>query len=60
MERRDFLRTGVGLGLLTGIGPFFGGLDNLMANTNSTVNLAAVRGGEPEEMFDKAIEALSH
>jgi uncharacterized protein (DUF362 family) len=29
-----------------------------MANTNSTVNLAAVRGGEPEEMFDKAIEAL--
>ncbi|MGQ1787365.1 MULTISPECIES: DUF362 domain-containing protein [unclassified Saccharicrinis] len=59
MERRDFLRTGVGLGLLTGVGPLFGGLDSLMAN-NAAVksDLAAVRGGEPEEMFDKAMEAL--
>ncbi|WP_075590391.1 DUF362 domain-containing protein [Labilibacter marinus] len=59
MERRDFLRTGVGLGLLTGVGPVFGGLDSLMANTtNAKTDLAAVRGGEPDEMFDKAIEAL--
>jgi uncharacterized protein (DUF362 family) len=59
MERRDFLRTGIGLGLLTGVGSFFGGLDTLMANTtNNVADLAAVRGGEPEEMFDKAIEAL--
>lgn len=58
MERRDFLRTGVGLGLLTGVGPVFGGLESLMADTNALTNLAAVRGGEPEEMFNKAIEAL--
>ena len=59
MERRDFLRTGIGVGLLTGLGPVFGGLDSLMANSNGTSSeLAAVRGGEPEEMFDKAIEAL--
>ncbi|TLX77783.1 DUF362 domain-containing protein [Labilibacter sediminis] len=58
MERRDFLRTGVGLSLLSGMGPLFGGLDSLMANTKSQTQLAAVRGGEPEEMFDKAIEAL--
>lgn len=59
MQRRDFLRTGVGLGLLTGIGPFFGGLDSLTAgNTTTKTDLVAVRGGEPEVMFDKAMEAL--
>ncbi len=58
MERRDFLRTGVGLGLLTGIGPFFGGLEFLFANNVSDYDLAAVRGGEPGEMFDKAIDTL--
>ncbi len=59
MERRDFLRTGIGLGVVTGVGPIFGGLDSLMANPSvSKTDLAAVRGGEPAEMFDKAIEAL--
>ncbi|GAF01848.1 DUF362 domain-containing protein [Saccharicrinis fermentans] len=59
MERRDFLRTGVGLSLLTGVAPFWGGLDTLVANNNTQkTDLAAVRGGEPEEMFDKAMEAL--
>ncbi len=59
MERRNFLKTGVGLGLLSGVGPLFGGLDSLMANTTTSGSeLAAVRGGEPEEMFDKAMEAL--
>ncbi len=58
MERRDFLRTGIGLGLLTGVGPYFGGLDSLFANNLNEYDLVAVRGGEPEDMFDKAIEAL--
>ncbi len=58
MERRDFLRTGIGLGLLTGVGPYFGGLDSLFGNNINEYDLAAVRGGEPEVMFDKAIEAL--
>ncbi len=58
MERRDFLRTGVGLAMLSGISPFFGGLEEIMANPAAKTELAAVRGGEPEEMFDKAIDAL--
>jgi len=59
MERRNFLKTGVGLGILTGVGPVFGGLESLMAsNISKEVDLAAVRGGEPAEMVDKAIEAL--
>lgn len=59
MQRRDFLRTGIGLGFLTGVGPLFGGLDSLMpGNAVSKTDLVAVRGGEPEVMFDKAMEAL--
>jgi uncharacterized protein (DUF362 family) len=59
MERREFIWKGVGLGLLTGAAPFFGGLSDIYgSNQTSAPLLAAVRGGEAEDMFDKAIEAI--
>lgn len=59
MKRRDFIFKGVGLGLISGVAPFFGGLESVYGmSTASSSKLAAVRGGEPEVMFDKAIEAL--
>lgn len=59
MKRRDFLVKGAGVGLLSGIAPYFGGLNNVYGSTApSAPQLAAVRGGEAEEMFEKAMEAI--
>jgi len=60
MRRRDFIRNSVGLGIAGGVAPFFGGLSNVYGAPAATEapQLAAVRGGEAEAMFDKAIEAL--
>jgi len=50
----------VGLGIAGGVAPFFGGLSNVYGAPAATEapQLAAIRGGEAEAMFDKAIEAL--
>ncbi len=59
MERRDFFFKGIGIGLLAGAAPYFGGLSNVLGSPSSANSqLAAVRGGEADAMFDKAIEAL--
>ncbi|MBN2166370.1 MAG: DUF362 domain-containing protein [Marinilabiliaceae bacterium] len=60
MKRRDFILKSVGLGIVSGLAPFFGGLESVYGSNFSSAGtpLAAVRGGEPEVMFDKAIEAL--
>jgi len=59
MKRRDFLRTGIGAGLLSGALPLFGGLDSISGQAAiSDYDLAAVRGGNGGDMFDRAIEAL--
>jgi len=59
MKRRDFIRKGVGVGLLSGAFPLFGGLDDVYGRpTTGDYDLAAVRGGEPGAMFDRAIEAM--
>jgi uncharacterized protein (DUF362 family) len=59
MERRDFIVKGIGVGMLGGIAPYFGGLNEVLGTTAPTApQLAAVRGGEADEMFDKAIEAI--
>jgi len=59
MKRRDFIRKGVGVGLLSGAFPLFGGLDDVYGRpAANNYDLAAVRGGEPDAMFDRAIEAM--
>lgn len=59
MKRRDFLRTGIGASLLSGALPLFGGLESVKGMPASTeYDLAAVRGGNGGDMFDRAIEAI--
>lgn len=59
MKRRDFLRTGISAGLLSGALPLFGGLDSIVGQPAvNEYDLAAVRGGNGGDMFDRAIEAL--
>jgi len=60
MRRREFIHKGVSAGLMTGIALGFGKLDELMAvpSADRPVDLVAVKGGEPDVMFDKAIAAL--
>lgn len=60
MKRRNFLKSSVGAGIATGAAITFGGVDNLMAGNNAAApyDLIAVKGGEPDVMFDKGIEAL--
>jgi len=59
MKRRDFLRTGIGAGLISGALPLFGGLDSINGQpVKAEYDLAAVRGGNGGDMFDRAIEAI--
>ncbi len=62
MKRRTFIKTGFGAGLAAGAAAFMGGMDRLFAQSGDTgrlpYDLVAVKGGEPDVMFDKAIESL--
>src|SRR6056297_3978579 len=62
MKRRDFIKKSIGAGLFTGSLLSMGGYGKIFANTtnNSQVNydLVAIRGGEPDKMFDRAMEAM--
>jgi len=61
MERRDFLLTAVGVGVFTGASLSFGNFDEVFANTTDLVeniDMVAVKGGEPDVMLEKAMEAL--
>ena len=62
MRRREFLRKSAGAGFVAGTALSFTGYDKLfgseMAGSEMPYDLVAVRGGEPEEMFDRAIEAM--
>ena len=62
MKRREFIQKSVGAGLMTGAALSFGSVGNLLANTSSVPDLPydmiAIKGGEPEAMFDKAIASL--
>jgi len=56
MKRREFLRKSVGAGFVAGTTLSFTGYNKLfgseLAERNSPYDLVAVRGGEPEVMFD--------
>ncbi len=63
MKRRDFIRTVVGGGLVAagttlGSGSFGGVLAAPQTLVNPAYDLVAVRGGEPEIMFDRAMASL--
>lgn len=54
MDRRIFLKTGVTAGAALALGKY----NNLFANYPENVDMVAVKGGEPDIMLDKAIEAF--
>ena len=62
MRRRDFFRKGISASVAASATLAFGNLDKLFANPPRfpmlPYDLVAVRNGEPEAMFDKAIESL--
>ena len=62
MDRRDFIKKGIQAGIIAGTAASFGKYSNLFASQPSlpikNYDLVAVKGGEPDIMFDKAIESL--
>src|SRR5690554_4990688 len=60
MKRREFVGKSAALGLAGALTPMIGGFDALAGRPAATgpADMAAVRGGDPVTMFNKAIEAL--
>ncbi|MFZ7128595.1 MAG: DUF362 domain-containing protein [Desulfobacterales bacterium] len=61
MDRRDFLKKTIGVGIYAGSTLAFGGVAKLLAASPPappSYDLVAVKGAEPEVMFDKAIASL--
>jgi uncharacterized protein (DUF362 family) len=62
MKRREFLRKSVGAGFVAGSVLSFTGYNTLfgagLKEKQSPYDLVAVRGGEPETMFDRAMDAM--
>ncbi|MBN2173612.1 MAG: DUF362 domain-containing protein [Bacteroidales bacterium] len=62
MKRRAFIKTSVGAGVAASAAIAFGNLNRLFAGPlgppEIPYNMVAVRNGEPDIMFDKAIESL--
>jgi uncharacterized protein (DUF362 family) len=62
MDRREFIRRSVGGGIVAGSALALGNYTRLLAGTPApgpnAYDLVAVKGGEPDVMFDKAMEAL--
>jgi uncharacterized protein (DUF362 family) len=62
MKRRDFLKKGLGAGLMAGAILKVGGISSIAkgspSNPSKPYDLVAVMGGDPVPMFDKAIAAL--
>jgi len=62
MDRREFLKRGSVVGIAAGAYLTLGDKINLFANSKTAnpqlYDLVAINGGEPEAMFDKAIQSL--
>jgi len=62
MDRREFLNKGIGAGIIAGTSLMWGKDNPLFGRTFSALpvpyDLVAVKGGEPDVMFDKAVESL--
>jgi len=59
MDRRDFVRRMVGVSMAAGMAPLLGTPVPLLGREDEPpIDLVAIRGGEPDMMFDRGIEAL--
>ncbi len=58
MKRREFLKTTYKISALFGAGFVLGNLDDLLFAQETNYDLIAIKGGEPDVMFDIGIEAL--
>ncbi len=58
MDRREFIKKSLILGGITGASFFINKGKSLFSQSNSYPDLVAIKGGEPEIMFDKAIKEL--
>jgi uncharacterized protein (DUF362 family) len=62
MDRRDFIKKSIQAGIIAGSAASFGKYSNLFAShlpfPSNNYDLVAIKGGEPDAMFDKAIESL--
>ena len=62
MDRRDFIKKGFQAGIITSAALSFGNYKELFAFnkylTPSPYDLVAIKGGEPDAMFDKAIASM--
>ena len=65
MDRRDFIKKSIHAGIIVGSASTLGKYSGLFASTAShpfhpsnNYDLVAIKGGEPDAMFDKAIESL--
>lgn len=62
MRRRDFISKSIKAGLVAGAGLSVGSYSQIFPSTilpfTSDYDLAAIKGGEPDAMFDDAIKAL--
>lgn len=56
IKRRDFIKSGVATGISALVG--LHSVNELSANQDLPFDLVAIKGGEPDEMFDKGIEQL--
>lgn len=62
MKRRDFIKKSLQTGLLAGSALTFGNFKDILAYNKflppAPFDMAAIKGGEPDVMFDKAIASL--
>ena len=62
MDRREFIKKSIQAGIILGSASSLGKYSNLLASQTSlpsnNYDLVAIKGGEPDVMFDKAIESL--
>jgi uncharacterized protein (DUF362 family) len=61
MDRREFINKGISAGIVSGTALFLGRPTSLFgrssSNPSKAYDLVAVKGGEPDAMFDRAIES---
>lgn len=58
MDRRSFVKTSLGATFFAGASLAHGGWSEIFAAGNLPYDLVAIKGGEPDVMFDRGIEAL--
>ena len=63
MDRREFIKKSLATGVITGSALTFGNYSHLFAYSHKSIfdkpyDLVAIKGGEPDVMFDKGIQSL--